>query len=281
MKKKIISSGRLSETVVELVRRASFTLPGGVGALLGEMAEREVSEAGRAALAVLGENSAIAEREHLPLCQDCGVAIVFLDIGEKIAIEGNPVDAVNRGVEEAYRTHFLRKSLVDDPFRRRNTGTNTPAMIHAEFVPGERLGITVYLKGGGSENRSALRMFRPTDTPDAVIDYIAETVIAAGPDPCPPLFLGVGIGGTADTAMVNAKRAVLRGVGTRHPDPFYADLEVRIKSRLNDTGVGPLGFGGSTTAAEVYILAAPTHIATLPVALNLNCHSLRYAAAEL
>lgn len=281
MKKKIISSGRLSETVVELVRRASFTLPDGAGALMKEMSEREVSEAGRAALAVLGENSVIAEREHLPLCQDCGVAIVFLDIGEKIAIDGNPVDAVNRGVEEAYRAHFLRKSLVDDPFRRRNTGTNTPAMIHAEFVPGERLGITVYLKGGGSENRSALRMFRPTDTPDAVIDYIAETVVAAGPDPCPPLFLGVGIGGTADTAMVNAKRAVLRGVGTRHPDPFYADLEVRIKSRLNETGVGPLGFGGSATAAEVYIVAAPTHIATLPVALNLNCHSLRYAGIEL
>ncbi len=281
MARKVISSERVSETVAELVRRASFTLPDGVDELIGEMLKREVSGAGRAALSVLAENSAIAERERLPLCQDCGVAVVFMEIGDGVTIEGSPVDAVNRGVEEAYRAHNLRKSLVDDPFRRHNTGTNTPAMIHAEFVPGDRLGITVYLKGGGSENRSALRMFRPTDPPEDVIEYIAETVIAAGPDPCPPLFLGVGIGGTADVAMVNAKKAVLRGVGTRHPDPFYADLEMRIHARLNNTGVGPLGFGGSGTVAEVYIAAAPTHIATLPVALNLNCHSLRYAGAEL
>ncbi len=281
MTKRIIPAERIAESVRELVRRASFTLPPGAGSKISEMAEQEVSEAGRAVLRVLAENSEIAARERLPLCQDCGIVVVFMDIGENVSIEGSPVAAVNRGVEEAYRNDYLRKSVVSDPLRRVNTGTNTPAIIHAEIVEGDRVGLTVYLKGGGSENRSALRMFRPTDAPDAIIDFIEETVVDAGPDPCPPLFLGVGIGGTADTAMLNAKRAVLRGVGTRHRDPFYADLEGRIERRLNGTGVGPLGFGGHYTAAGVFIIAAPTHIASLPVGLNLNCHSLRYAGAEL
>ena len=196
------------------------------------------------------------------------MVIVFIEMGQAVLVEGSLTAAVNSGVEEAYRKFSLRKSIVADPLKRNNTGTNAPAFMHVDLVERDRFAITVYLKGGGSENMSALKMFRPTDPAEAVIDFIEETVVQAGPNPCPPLFLGVGIGGTADTAMLNAKMAVLREAGTRHTDPFYADLEQRIEERLNVTGVGPLGFGGRSTVGWVYIRESPTHIAMLPVALN-------------
>lgn len=209
------------------------------------------------------------------------MVIVFVEIGSGVMIDGSLDEAVNRGVEEAYRACYLRKSIVGDPLRRSNTGTNAPAFIHIEHSGTGRLGLTVFLKGGGSENMSSLKMFRPTATEEMILDHIEQAVTDAGPNPCPPLFLGVGIGGTADTALLNSKKAVLRGPGTRHPDPFYAGLEDRIMERVNRTGIGPLGFGGRHTAAGVFIREAPTHIAMLPVALNMTCHSLRYRSIEL
>ncbi|HSV96175.1 MAG TPA: fumarate hydratase [Spirochaetota bacterium] len=277
-----VSVELIGRTVADLVDRASFEMPAGVEDLYAAMRDRENSGTARYALGVLVDNAAIARADRLPLCQDCGVTIVFFDIGQDVSLEGDYLpDAVNRGVRDAYERLYLRKSVVGDPLVRKNTETNTPCFLHTEIVPGDRVGITVYLKGGGSENMSFLKMFRPTASVEEIIDHIASCVIEAGPNPCPPLFLGVGIGGTADVALVNAKRAVLRGVGSRHADPAYADIERRILERLNATGVGPLGFGGASTAAAVYIKEAPTHIATLPVALNLNCHSLRYAEAVL
>jgi fumarate hydratase subunit alpha len=281
MNTRIIPASRISETVVDLIYKASFNLPNQVKESFEVMMESEESDLAKTALNVMIENSSIAAAKGLPLCQDCGIVIVFLEIGQSVTVDGSIRDAVNRGVEEAYRAFHLRASVVADPFKRNNTGTNAPAVIHTELSEGDRLGVTVYLKGGGSENMSALKMFRPTEPADAIIDYIEEAVVKAGPNPCPPLFLGVGIGGTADTAMLNAKKALLRGPGTRHHDPVYADLESRIEERLNRTGIGPLGFGGRSTVAGVFIKEAPTHIAMLPVALNMNCHSLRYGTAEL
>jgi fumarate hydratase subunit alpha len=281
MKTRIVPAYRISNAVVDLIYKASFSLPYPVGKRLEEMMENEDSDLGKTTLRVLIENSSLAEEEGLPLCQDCGIVIVFLEIGQEVLVEGGITEAVNNGVAEAYKKFNLRKSVVADPLKRDNTGDNAPAVIHTELVEGDRFTLTVYLKGGGSENMSAIKMFRPTDSREMIINYIEDVVVKAGPNPCPPLFLGIGIGGTADSAMLNAKKAVLRGPGTRHPDPVYADMEERIEERLNATGVGPLGFGGRHTAGGVFILAAPTHIAMLPVALNLNCHSLRYGKIEL
>lgn len=281
MKIRTISATDVSNAIAGLIREASFILPPAVKERFDEMIAAEETDTARETLRVLQENGAIAAAEGIPLCQDCGMAIVFVEMGSNVLIDGSLEDAINQGVEEAYRLHYLRKSIVGDPLRRKNTGTNTPAFIHVDHTGEGRLGLTVFLKGGGSENMSSLKMFRPTATEDLILDYIEKAVIDAGPNPCPPLFLGVGIGGTADTALINAKKAVLRGPGTRHPDPFYAALEERIMERVNRTGIGPLGFGGRHTAAGVFIREAPTHIATLPVALNMTCHSLRYRRADL
>ena len=280
--KRIIDTGEIGQLIVDLVHKASFSMPDDVYSTLAALEKNEQNPLARETLGVLLENSSIAREKELPLCQDCGSVIVFLEIGQDVSLNGQPLNlAVDSAVEQAYRTFYLRKSIVEDPLRRKNTGTNTPAFIHTEIVPGSELSVTVYLKGGGSENMTVLKMFRPTEPVEGIIDFIASAVRDAGPNPCPPVFLGVGIGGTADVALVNSKKAVLRGPGSEHPDPFYRDLESRIMERVNMTGVGPLGFGGGTTAAGVYIIAAPSHIATLPVALNMNCHSLRYRTAHI
>jgi len=280
--RRIIETERIGECIVDLIHQASFSMPDDLYSTLLSLEQNEQNPLARETLGVLLENSAIARERELPLCQDCGSVIIFFEIGQKVTLSGEPLpDAVNTAVERAYRDFYLRKSIVEDPLRRKNTGTNTPAFIHTEIVPGSDLSVTVYLKGGGSENMTVLKMFRPTEPVEGIIDFIATAVRDAGPNPCPPIFLGVGIGGTADVALVNSKKAVLRGPGTEHPDPFYRDLEKRIMERVNMTGVGPLGFGGNTTAAGVYILAAPSHIATLALALNMNCHSLRYRTAHL
>jgi fumarate hydratase subunit alpha len=274
---RVINTDLLRNALIDLLRDANFSLPPPVMKAMERMKERESAPLARMTLDILLENARIAEAEQLPLCQDCGAVLVFLEIGQDVSLEGRPLaDAINSGVEEAYKKFYLRKSLVSDPLRRVNTGTNTPAFIHCDVVTGDRIKMTAYVKGGGSENMTALKMFRPTDPAEEIIDFIEEWVISAGPNPCPPLFLGVGIGGTADTALVNAKKAVFRGIPSTHPDPWYAEFEDRILDRLNRTGVGPLGFGGRSTAAAVFIKEAPAHIASLPVALNLNCHSFRY-----
>jgi len=271
-----LDTRKITDTVVALIERASFEVPDDVAARYDSLRDAEEDDTARSTMDIILENAEIARRERLPLCQDCGSVAVFAEVGQDLHMEGAPFeDAVNEGIRDAYEKFHLRKSIVADPLRRANTGTNAPGFIHVEIVPGDTLALTVLLKGGGSENMSSLRMFNPTASADDIIDHITAAVRDAGPNPCPPIFLGVGIGGTADAAMVNAKKAVLRGAGTHHPDPFYADLENRILDRLNATGVGPLGYGGKTTAAGVFILAAPTHIASLPVALNMQCHSFR------
>lgn len=274
--KRTIHTDQIKTAIEEIIRSASFITSPEIKNKFSLMKERETLPLAYETLNILIENIDIAEKENIPLCQDCGSVIVFLKIGQKLEITGDYLyDAVNSAAADAYKKFYLRKSIVADPLRRVNTGSNTPAFIHTDIVPGDGLVIDVMLKGGGSENMSALKMFRPTDSVEKIIDYIEDTVIAAGPNPCPPLFLGIGIGGTADAAMLNAKKALLRNPSEHHPDPYYRDLEIKILDRVNKTGVGPMGFGGTNSAAGVYIMESPTHIASLPVALNLNCHSFR------
>ena len=274
--KRTIHTDEIKKTIIELIYNANFITPPEIKNIFAEMTDRETLPLAAETLKILTENIEIAEKEIIPLCQDTGSVIIFLEIGQELEITGEYLyDAVNSAVAEAYTKFYLRKSIVEDPLRRKNTGTNTPAFIHTDIVPGNTLTIDVLLKGGGSENMSALRMFRPTDSVEKIIDFIEETVIEAGPNPCPPIFLGIGIGGTADTAMLNAKKALLNNPAEHNPDPFYKDLELKILERVNNSGVGPMGFGGKNSAAGVYITQAPAHIASLPVALNLNCHSFR------
>ena len=277
-----IDTAVIEDNIVRMIFDASFRLLPEVEDAFSRIRDCEKSEAARMTMDIIIENSRIARERQLPLCQDCGSVSVFIELGHSVCLSGAPLpEAVDRAVATAYERFYLRKSIVGDPLERINTGTNTPAFLHVDIVSGDRLKMSVYLKGGGSENMTALKMFRPTDPAESVIDFIQESVVAAGPNPCPPLFLGIGIGGTADAAMLNSRKAVLRGVGTAHPNPYYADLERRILERVNDTGVGPLGFGGAGPVAAVFIKEAPAHIASLPVALNLNCHSLRYRTVEL
>lgn len=275
-----VNTLHIKDKIIELIHDSSFIIKKEVLESFKTLKASETSERGAAVLDILIENAAIAKSDNLPLCQDCGSALIFIEIGQEVLLEGELLtDAVNEGVAEAYEKYHLRKSITADPLRRGNTGTNTPAFIHTEIIKGDVVKITVFLKGGGSENMSSLNLFRPTDSVETIIKYIENTVKAAGPNPCPPLFLGIGIGGTPDIALLNSKLAPLKG--HKNPDPYYSDLEDEIRNRLNRTGVGPLGLGGDSTCAAVYIKEAPSHIATLPVALSLNCHSFRYGRTEI
>ena len=223
------------------------------------------------------ENYNIADRENVPICQDTGMACVFLEIGQDVHLVGGDLtEAVNEGVRRGYANGYLRKSVVKDPVRRGNTGDNTPAMIYTEIVPGENVKITIGPKGFGSENMSAVRMFKPSAGLQGIKDFIIETVKIAGPNPCPPIVIGVGIGGTFDKAALLAKKAIMRPLNTSHPDPYYADLEKEMLEKVNELGIGPQGFGGKTTAIGLNIETLPTHIAGMPCAININCHVTRH-----
>lgn len=275
-----ISHNQLYSAVVDLVAQANFYLPEHVSQALNTIQANEQKPLAKQTLNILIQNAHIAAHKHIPLCQDCGSVIVFLEIGTGVTIDGNPEKIIQSAVADVYKNHYLRPSIVNDPlFERTNTGTNTPAFVHIEIVDGSSVTITVYLKGGGSENMSSLKMLTPTAEIEEIVEYIVTIVQKAGPNPCPPLFLGIGIGGTADVAMLNAKKAVLQK--EPHPQEQYRKLEEEILQQCNKIGVGPLGFGGNNTVAMVRIKEAPTHIATLPVALNLNCHSLRYRSITL
>ena len=227
-------------------------------------------------------NYKIADNENVPICQDTGMACVFLEIGQDVHLVGGDLtDAVNEGVRRGYTNGYLRKSVVADPVRRGNTGANTPAMIYTEIVPGENLKITVGPKGFGSENMSAIRMFKPSAGLQGIKDFIIETVETAGPNPCPPMVVGVGIGGTFDKAALLAKKAIMRPLDTHHPDPFYAELEDEMLQKINELGIGPQGFGGKTTAIGLNIETLPTHIAGMPCAININCHVTRHKSEVL
>ena len=232
-------------------------------------------------LARIIENYKIADENNVPICQDTGVACVFLKIGQDVHITGDITEAVNEGVRQGYSEGYLRKSVVGDPLERVNTGDNTPAMLYTELIPGDKIEITVAPKGFGSENMSQIKMLRPSDGVEGVKRFVVQTVEEAGPNPCPPIVVGVGIGGTFDKAAYLAKKALLRNVDTPNENPFYAHLEAELLEEINSLGIGPQGFGGMTTALAVNIETYPTHIAGLPVAVNINCHVTRHKTEVL
>ncbi len=222
------------------------------------------------------ENYQIADANNVPVCQDTGMACVFVDVGQDVHVEGSLEGAIHEGVKQGYAEGYLRKSVVRDPLDRVNTGDNTPAMIYYNLVPGDQIKITVAPKGFGSENMSQIKMLKPSDGLQGVKDFVLKVVEEAGPNPCPPIVVGVGIGGTFDKAAFLAKKALLRPVDSHHEDPFYAALEDELLEKINQLGIGPQGFGGRTTALKVNIEKMPTHIAGLPVAVNINCHVTRH-----
>lgn len=277
-----ITFDQLARTVAELCIQANTQLPGDLRCAIRQAKDAERSPVGRAILGDLEENFTFAGENDLPICQDTGVALVFVDWGQECHLTGGSLeDTVNTGVARGYVEGKLRLSVVGDPLRRVNTNNNAPAVLHLRMVPGETVTVTVAPKGAGSENMSALRMFNPSAAREEIEDYIVSAADRAGANPCPPVVVGVGLGGTADLACVLAKRALLRPVGQPNADPFYADMERSVLDKLNALGIGPQGLGGTVTALGVAIEPAPAHIASLPCAVCFGCHVTRHASAEL
>jgi len=278
-----IKAEEITKTVSRLFREANFFLPEDVTAALERARETEESSVGRDVLDRILENKDISAGEQIPLCQDTGSAVVFLELGQAVHIVGGDLyAAVNEGVRQGYNEGYLRKSIVDQPYSTRvNTKDNTPAIIHTDIVPGDKLKITVLPKGGGAENMTRLGMMPPARGRQGIIDFVVNAVEEAGSNPCPPVIVGVGIGGTAETTMMLAKKALLRKIGEPNPNSEYAELEKEILQRVNNLGIGPMGYGGRTTALAVNIEVLPCHIASMPVAVNLQCHSARHKEAIL
>jgi fumarate hydratase subunit alpha len=274
---------RITEAVAKLAVEACTYLGDDMVAFFEKAAGREESETGRDILAQLLENSRLARATNMPLCQDTGLAVVFLEIGQDVHLIGGDVEAaVNEGVRKGYTEGYLRKSAVADPVEARvNTGDNTPAMLHTRIVPGDKVRVIVAPKGGGAENMSALGMLKPAQGRPGAIDFIVDTVSKAGPNPCPPIIVGVGLGGTFEKAAYMAKHSLLREVGSTNPDPRLAELEDEIERRCNALGIGPAGLGGITTVIDVFVEEMPAHIASMPVAVNIQCHSARHKEAVL
>lgn len=245
-------------------------------------AQTEASPLGKEVLQQLIDNARIAREEDYPICQDTGDAVFFVEVGQDVRIEGGGlIDAINKGVAEGYREGYLRFSMVADPLRRKNTGDNTPAMVTLQFVPGDRLKLSFLAKGGGCENMSAFKMLTPADGVRGVKEFVTDTIKNAGGNPCPPVVVGVGLGGTFDQCCMLAKKVLLREIGEKHPDPFYAQLEAELLDEINKLGIGPMGLGGRTTAVAVHIEALPCHITSLPVAVNMDCHAHRQKSVIL
>lgn len=276
-----IASELITETVERLCVEACTYLGGDMKAALRMAKSEETSPAARAAMEDIVNNFECAASEGLPICQDTGMTVVFADIGQDAHVTGPFEDAVNEGVRRGYTGGCLRKSVVRDPFRRVNTGDNTPAVIHTRLVPGDRIKLTVAPKGFGSENKSAMKMFIPSAPLADFEDFIVGTVKTAGGDPCPPIVLGVAIGGTVEACALAAKRQLARPIDEENPDPFYAELESRLLSRINALGIGPQGFGGKTTCLKVNLAALPCHIAGTPCVVNVGCHATRHAEAVI
>ncbi len=272
--------------VTALVRRlcmeANYNLPEDIRASFVRGREQEASPLGQTIFEEMIRNCTLACTEQVPICQDTGTAVIFAEVGQDVHLVGGAfADAVDAGVRQGYQDGYLRKSIVRDPLRRVNTEDNTPAVLHTKLVEGDTVRIIVAPKGGGSENMSALKMFTPAATREQIIDYIADTVVHAGSNPCPPVIIGVGLGGTADQACMLAKEALLRAVDTENHDPFYAEMEREIVERVNRSGVGPQGLGGTVTALSCAIEPYPTHIASLPCAISIGCHITRHAEGVL
>jgi fumarate hydratase subunit alpha len=272
----------IERIIAELCVRANRVLPEDLAECIRSYAAAETDTRAAEILRLLDENRLAAEEMAIPVCQDTGMAVIFAELGQDVHIVGGSfTEAINKGVARGYSKGLLRKSVVADPLRRVNTGNNAPSVLYTELVPGNSLRLSVCPKGFGSENMSALRMFTPAAERDDIVRFAVDTVTAAGGNPCPPLVLGVGIGGTFEGCALLAKRALCRPVSEHNPDSYYAALEAEILARVNETGIGPQGFGGVTTALAVAVLAAPTHIAGLPVAINVGCHVTRHAESIL
>ena len=278
-----IEAPEITKTISRLFQEANFFLPDDVLASLKQARETEESPVGREVLDRILENADISAKERIPLCQDTGTAVVFLELGQDAHIVGDDLyTAVDEGVRQGYNEGYLRKSMARQPYSGRvNTKDNTPAVIHTDIVAGDRLKIIVMPKGGGAENMARLAMLTPARGRQGVIDFVVNAVDEAGSNPCPPVIVGVGIGGTVEKTLLLAKRALLRKVGEPNPDAEIAELEREILHRVNNLGIGPMGFGGRTTALAVHAEVFPTHIASLPVAVNLVCHSARHKEAIL
>ena len=278
-----IHTDQITETVARLCIDSNYFLGQDVLAALRRYRQAEISPVGREVLDQILENAEIARTEQMPLCQDCGLTVIFLELGQDVHITGGDLnEALAQGVRDGYQDGYLRKSMVDRPFSARiNTKDNTPPVIHTTVVPGNQLKITVAPKGGGSENMSQLAMLKPADGREGVIKFVVEAVRTAGANPCPPIIVGVGVGGSAEKAVWLAKHSLLREVGESSPDPEVAELEADILERVNRIGIGPQGFGGLTTALAVHVETFPCHIASMPVAVNIQCHSARHKEAVL
>jgi len=282
-----INFEKISETVESLCIAAGYELPNDILAALEQAAKKETNPTAAKILNQLIENARTAKAESIPLCQDTGLAVVFVECGSDVAVkppagktQATLVDAINSGVEAGFQKGYLRKSVVADPLnKRRNTSTNTPAIIHHTTVPGEKLKLTIMLKGGGCENKSQFKMFRPTAQRQQIIDWIVDVVRQAGADACPPFIVGVGIGGDFELSCLLSKKALLRNLNQRNSDRFYAQLETDLLSQINSLGLGPQGLGGDTTALACLVETEPCHIASLPVAVNIECHSHRHKSA--
>ncbi|MBD5553152.1 MAG: fumarate hydratase [Desulfovibrio sp.] len=278
-----IAAEEITSAVARLAVQACDKLPKEMKQALEKAEKSEPSPIGREILKQLVRNAEIAEREEVPICQDTGLAVVFADVGQDVHIVGGSFeDAINKGIHDGYVNGYLRKSSVAEPlFERKNTGDNTPAIIHTRIVPGDKIRLRLAPKGAGSENKSVLKMLVPADGLDGVRKVVLDAVKAAGPNSCPPMVVGIGIGGNMEKACLCAKKAAARDLGSRNEDERYAKLEDEFLEMINKTGIGPQGLGGETTAVAVHVEWAPTHIASLPVAVNINCHAARHAETVL
>ena len=284
---RFIPAEKITGAVKELCIKANTCIGGDILGALEKARSVETSPLALCVLETLLENAKIAEREKIPVCQDTGMAVVFISLGRDVHIEGNIDEAVNEGVRQGYREGYCRSSVVRDPIKRENTTDNTPAVIYYDFIDDDsaaasrQVRITVAPKGFGSENMSAVRMLNPSSGIAGVEEFIVETIKTAGANSCPPVIAGVGLGGTMEKAALLAKKALLREAGSVHPDPFWAEVEAHALGRINALGIGPAGFGGKTTALGVHIISCPTHIAGLPAAVNIGCHATRHGTVVL
>lgn len=279
---RIVEAKRITEEVRKMAMETATDLPHDVMEKLTSMRRDEDSPLAGEILDEIIRNAKVAKETKAPMCQDTGMAVLFVTVGQDVHVEGNLTDAINEGVRQGYKDGYLRKSVVKDPVLDRvNTGDNTPAVIHYDIVPGDKIGILFGAKGFGSENMSRTAMMKPADGIEAIKRFVVETVRMAGPNPCPPVVVGVGIGGTLDKATEIAKKALFRELDDRNPNSAYAALEDELIEKINATGVGPQGFGGRTTGLAVKIATYPTHIAGMPVAVNINCHATRHAYVEI
>jgi len=284
---KTINLSDVRDKIRELVQTGNYVLQDDVVNVINEMKDKEESPAGRAVFDQILENAQIAKREKMGLCQDTGLAVFFVEIGEDVTLNkddglGSLKEAIIEGTKAGYEEGYLRKSVVEDPIRRKNTGDNTPVFIHWEMEPGDDFKLTFIAKGGGAENMSAVRMFAPAAGQQGIEDFVVETADKGGSNPCPPIVVGVGVGGNFEYSTLLAKKALLRKpLGSFNADPFYADMEKRLLKRINNLGIGPQGMGGRCTSLAVHVEAFPCHIASMPAAVNIQCHSHRVMSFEL